>query len=150
MELKGNIQIEERYTDVDTVGERNLPQIKVTKTYKLTGVDLSQGEKDTGNDDDDSSRADELADEAKAQLEKYFHEFYLSHNKDRSKAGDPYDVTNSSQFIGLECEVMIYGVELIESLKNCSIDLEVSAYYDVPIQSLESAIDGAKTALLGK
>lgn len=145
MELKGNIQVEERYTDVDTVGERNLPQIKVTKTYNLTGVDISQGEKDTGNDDDDSIRADELAEEAKSQLEKYFHDMY-----NRTSPPDAPEVTKTEPFVGLECEVTIYGVELIESLNNCSIELAISAYYDVPVSGLETAIENAKTALLGK
>lgn len=140
MELKGNISIEEQSTEVNTVGERNLPQIQVNKTYRVSGVDLSDGESDTGNEDNDASRADELADAAKTQIIASVESFNQFIN----------DVTDSDNFVGLTCEVTIYNVQTIESLKNCSIDIEIAAIYDVPVSSLEEAIESAKTALLGK
>ena len=148
--LKGtNIQAEDQGTDITTLGQSNLPQICVTKTYHLSGVDISQGKASSGDDDEDSTLVDELIDDAKESIRKQVVDYYEKFGKG-SEGKSQHDITNSEEFVGLDCTVSVFHAETVENLKDLEIAIEIHAYYDVPVRKLEAAIEAAKDALIGK
>lgn len=146
MTLKGNITVEEGRREVETVGERNVPQIRVTIPYTFSGVDLTEFIQGSSADEEsDSELADEAVSLAVNALRNHVIQFYGERFKEY-----PVKIANTQDFVGLDCDVSIFGIEVTEDLKSCSIEVEIHCFYDVPVSDLEEAIEGVKNSLLGK
>lgn len=144
MQLKGNIQVETSKPEIEIT--ESMTQAMVTIEYHLTGVDLSEGIAPTGNEEEDADEADRVKDLKEKELRKYFIDYYRG--MEIPENSDP--IVNTEEFVGLDCNVTIYGGETIEELKNLSMDIQVSAFYDLPRSSLERTIEDATKPLLGK
>jgi hypothetical protein len=144
MNLKGNIQIEQGKPEVEVT--ESMTQIMVSIDYSLSGVDLSEGVIPTGEEEGDAEEASRVMDLAQKEIRKFFIDFYRG--LELPPGADP--ITGAKEFIGLDCDVNFYGGETIEELKNMSVDVAVSAYYDIPRSALESTIELAVNSLIGK
>jgi len=136
MKLAGNITVKEGRTDIATVGESNNPQIKVTKSYTLSGVDLTTGVTLSEGDEEDNV-VDDLIDQAKREIQQTAESF------------TPEELGIGGEFVGMSADVSIHGLTL-EELKNLEVQLDLTAFYDVPIGKIEESLDELKSTLIGK
>lgn len=141
--MKGNIKIEESHRDTETVGERGVPQIRVTINYSIEGIDLSEGLKEPVGEkeqDDFYADMDERTDQVQRDLRNYFNNLFSKPGVDATQYPD---LVNQPNFVGLHADVSLYTPEKFEDLKNVHGDIEVHAFYDVPVSSLETVIEKA-------
>lgn len=151
MELKGNIQVEESGRNVET--SESGKQITVTISYLIKGIDISEGlsepPADVNNEESDrfSEIVDERLDEIRTEIAKNVDGFF-KHGWGNYESFP--DVVRTPDFVGLHAEVTGGGPQTLEEAKNVEIDLEINAFYDLPVSSLESVIERVKDQIFGK
>lgn len=138
----GKAQVKEGRVDIHTVPYGEKPnQVVVIKTFTVQGADLSEGfdeaAYDSTNPDDDSPllHAEDKAREIEAELEAF---------KPTGIA-----IADAEGYLGVKAEVSLQGSpETPEALKSVALEVEISAFYDIPETELTQVLDQiAKKAL---
>jgi hypothetical protein len=147
MELKGNIQIEESGRDVD-VNESG-KQVTVTIAYKISGVDISEGLADPGADEEAMDKfvyeTDDRIDDIVKQLRREVNDFFSVYGK---KTDAFPDIIRNKEFIGVHADVNQPVVESLEQARSVEFDLEIHAFYELPVSSMEAVIERVKDQVL--
>lgn len=148
MELKGNVQIAESGRNVE-ISESN-KQITVTISYQVTGVDVSAGvpDPDGGPEAEDQfvEMTDEMIDDISRQMRREVNDYFSG---GRDVAGMP-EVTESANFIGTHADISNPSPQSLAEAKAVTFDLEIHAFYELPVSELEQTIEVVRQKVLGK
>jgi hypothetical protein len=144
--FKGNIKVSvDSHTDISD--DREHSQASVTRSYTLTDVDLSDEVKNISDPDGSEQWADEVErqlDYFLSQLKKEFVKF----ETDLSSHKRYFE--NDENLLGFNAEVSLGSFEKKADLSKMKVEIELVAFYDIPVNKLGYVMDEVIEALTNK